>query len=129
MALGVSGLVVILALLTGRIAWDPKLPDLWPAWLLANLCFVSIPEEALFRMTLQPILEEAFGSPWLALVATSLFLGLVHAPGGWVRALIATVAGLAYELVYQSRRTPWHPVALHLGLNALHFFVFIYPGA
>lgn len=118
---------VIVALAFGTYAWDPKLPGIWPAWLLANLCFVSIPEEALFRMTLQPALEQAFDSPWTALAVTSMFFGLAHAQGGWLSTLVASLAGLAYGLAYQVRRVPWHPVALHLGLNALHFFLFAYP--
>lgn len=125
---GLLALVVLVALGTGRFAWDPKLPGLWPAWLLANLCFVCIPEEVLFRMTLQPALERSLGSPWMGLGATSLLFGLVHAPGGLLWCLLATLAGLAYGLAYQVRRVPWHPVALHLGLNALHFLCFAYPG-
>ncbi len=118
---------ILIASTLGTYVWDPKVPSIWPAWLLANLCFVCIPEEALFRMTLQPALEQAFDSPWMALVVTSLFFGLAHAQGGWLYCLVAIFAGLAYGLAYQVRRVPWHPVALHLGLNALHFFLFAYP--
>jgi membrane protease YdiL (CAAX protease family) len=75
--------------------------------LLGLILFVGLPEEMLFRGTIQ----EAFSRIWnprLGLVLASLVFGLLHmfkhvTHPNWAYGLLATAAGLAYGWVY--RRT------------------------
>ena len=69
------------------------------------ILFVGLPEEMLFRGTVQ----EAFSRLWnprVGLLVGSLVFGLSHLPKhapplNWPYALLATLAGLAYGWVYQ----------------------------
>jgi membrane protease YdiL (CAAX protease family) len=128
--LATATVFLMLACALGLVAWAPK----WPAgsglWLLINLLFVSISEEALFRGYLQGglgrFLAGRRGAEWWALVLTAFLFGLAHLAGGWAWALSAGVAGLGYGLAYRYGGLPAAVVA-HFGLNATHFFLFTYP--
>jgi membrane protease YdiL (CAAX protease family) len=63
----------------------------------------------------------------LAIVASALLFGLAHLGGGWKFALAATLAGVGYGIAYHRTQRVEAAMAVHFGLNALHFLFFTYP--
>lgn len=114
-----------LALASGLLAWQPKWPAWWLPWLAANLLLVSLPEEALFR---QGVFAAAARWPlWQRCLLSAALFGLVHVPGGVLWALVATLAGAAYALLYAATGRLAYAVLLHTGFNALHLAWLSYP--
>ncbi|HCG0992994.1 TPA: CPBP family intramembrane metalloprotease [Pseudomonas aeruginosa] len=101
-----------------------------PAWLwqfiLANLFFVSLAEEALFRSYLQQRLGQWLG-PWPALALASALFGLAHFAGGPLLMLFAGLAGLIYGLAWLWSGRLWVATLFHFGLNLTHLLLFTYP--
>lgn len=106
------------------IHFDPKLSSITPLWLFHNLFFICIPEEAFFRGFIQKELNE---KPLLALAASSLLFGVFHAHWGPVMVIYSTIAGLFYGWVWMKTERLEASIALHLLVNATHFFLFSYP--
>jgi membrane protease YdiL (CAAX protease family) len=130
-ALGTIGLILILSLALGYVRFDPKWPrDTW-LWLVANLCFTCLAEEAIFRGFLQNHLARAWrgaaGGEWLALGIAAAAFGLAHFAGGPTYIALATVAGVGYGLAYRRTRCIEAGILLHFTLNAVHFLGFTYP--
>lgn len=114
-----------LALASGLLAWQPKWPAWWLPWLVANLLLVSLPEEALFR---QGVFAAAARWPlWQRCAISALLFGLVHVPGGLLWALVATLAGAAYALLYAATGRLGYAILLHTGFNVLHLAWLSYP--
>jgi membrane protease YdiL (CAAX protease family) len=119
-----------LGLLTGFLTFRPEIPALAPAFLafVTTYLFTALPEELLFRGLIQNGLERRVTAPprarstrrgrsrlafdrrlLLPLLVASLFFGLAQlnnpTPGfpvpNWLNAVIATLAGLAYGVVWQ----------------------------
>ena len=124
-------LIFILALASGKVHWDPKLPSYTLLWMLTNLLFVCTAEEAFFRGFLQqqlaliwknrPLQQE------LPLALASLVYGLSHFAGGPLYVAFVTLAGLGYGWVYQKTGCIEASILLHFALNAAHFLLFTYP--
>ena len=124
-------LIFILALASGKVHWDPKLPSYTLLWMLTNLLFVCTAEEAFFRGFLQqqlallwknrPLQQE------LPLALASLVYGLSHFAGGPLYIAFVTLAGLGYGWVYQKTGCIEASILLHFSLNASHFLFFTYP--
>lgn len=89
--------LLLLAVLLGGLKIEPH----WPQWLLpfalANLFFVALAEEALFRGYLQQRLA-GFMHPAVALVIQALIFGSVHLAGGLLLVIFASLAGVIYGL-------------------------------
>jgi hypothetical protein len=115
-----------LALGAGFIRPELKLPSWWWLFLLNNLLLTCLVEEAFFRGYLQQQLQQKFG-PLIALVLASSLFGLAHLAGGWLYALLATVAGLLYGLIYLHSGRLWLAVLAHALLNFSHLCLFTYP--
>ena len=123
--------IFILALASGKVHWDPKLPSYTLLWMLTNLLFVCTAEEAFFRGFLQqqlallrknrPLQQE------LPLALASLVYGLSHFAGGPLYVAFVTLAGLGYGWVYQKTGCIEASILLHFALNAAHFLLFTYP--
>ena len=123
--------IFILALASGKVHWDPKLPSSTLLWMLTNLLFVCTAEEAFFRGFLQqqlallwknrPLQQE------LPLALASLVYGLSHFAGGPLYVAFVTLAGLGYGWVYQKTGCIEASILLHFALNASHFLFFTYP--
>lgn len=115
------------------VKWDPKIPVITFVWLIENLIFVSLPEEAFFRGFIQKELYQQFGNNALAafasICATSVFFTLLHLI--WVADFpflcLVFVASMIYGTVYQVTRSIEASIFCHFGLNAVHFLVFTYP--
>ncbi|WP_159972316.1 CPBP family intramembrane glutamic endopeptidase [Pseudomonas sp. 8Z] len=114
------------AWLIGVVAWQPKWPDGLLLWLAVNLGVAVLAEELLFRGLLQPALITRLGT-WPGLLLTAALFGAAHLPFSPTFALVATLAGLGYGLVFQrSGQLRW-AIALHVGVNLLHFLLLSYP--
>ncbi len=74
-------LLLLVATTAGGLAFEWHFPSWLPVFVLCNLLFVSLAEEALFRGYLQQRLTQWFGSPYLALILTALLFGGVHFAG------------------------------------------------
>ena len=132
-ALATATLAIGLALALGYVRFEPKLPDGTQAFLVANLFFTCVAEEAFFRGLIQDRLMRLADSrkqpawTWIAVVVSALLFGLAHAGGGATWMLDATVAGFGYAAVYARTRTIEGPILAHLAVNAVHFLFFTYP--
>lgn len=129
---GTAAAVIGAALLTGYVRPDLKLLSLAPAFLATNLLFTCIPEEAFFRGLLQERLmrflaRQPHWGCWLPVLVSSLLFGAAHAAGGATFAVLATLAGLGYSIVYAITRRTEAAVLTHFAINALQFVGFTYP--
>ena len=124
-------LIFILALASGKVHWDPKLPSYTLLWMLTNLLFVCTAEEAFFRGFLQQQLALLWKNrplqQALPLALASLVYGLSHFAGGPLYVAFVTLAGLGYGWVYQKTGCIEASILLHFALNAAHFLLFTYP--
>lgn len=130
-AAGLIGSLLILALASGYVRFDPKFPaEAW-VWLWANLCLTCMAEEAFFRGFIQAQLQRAWrkrpGGEWLALGAAAVLFGLAHAGGGLTYVILSTVAGVGYGWVFLRTGRIEASILTHFGLNAVHFVGFTYP--
>ncbi|MDC9593943.1 CPBP family intramembrane glutamic endopeptidase [Xenorhabdus sp. IM139775] len=115
-----------LATVLGGLSVELHLPNWLPAFVIANLFFVSLAEEALFRGYIQQKLSQ-WMNPYLALVITSLLFGAAHFAGGSLLMIFATLAGLIYGLAWLWSGRLWVAVAVHFSLNLMHLLFFTYP--
>ncbi|MTD28191.1 CPBP family intramembrane glutamic endopeptidase [Erwinia sorbitola] len=119
-------LLLLLATLAGGIKVEPHLPDWLGSFMLANLFFVCLAEEALFRGYIQQRLSLLLGDKQALLIASLLF-GLVHFSGGVLLVLFATLAGLIYGLAWLWSGRLWVAALVHFAFNMLHLLLFTYP--
>ncbi|WP_437882921.1 CPBP family intramembrane glutamic endopeptidase [Pseudomonas sp. LRF_L74] len=129
MIAAIAGLLLVptLAVSTGILGWLPKWPEhFWP-WLASNLLVTCLAEELLFRGLLQRVLVKRLGAAF-GLVLVALLFGAVHLPFSPAFALLASLAGLAYGLVFHfSGERLWTAVALHGAVNTTHVLLLTYP--
>ncbi|MCB1116424.1 MAG: CPBP family intramembrane metalloprotease [Chlamydiia bacterium] len=130
-ALGVV-ILMVLALYLHLVDIDLKLPAITPVWLIANLFFVSIPEEAFFRGFLQREISEFLNSKWggpFSVIVTSLLFALIHFI--FIKDLsylsLTFIASIIYGTIYQMTRSIESSIFCHYLFNAIHFFCFTYP--
>jgi hypothetical protein len=128
---GMITLLLILALTSGYVRFDPKFPrEAW-LWMAVNLGFTCVAEEALFRGFIQAQLKRLGRNvprgEWLALAVASVLFGLAHFAGGPAYVVLATIAGAGYGWVYQRTGRIEASILTHFALNATHFFGFTYP--
>ena len=122
-----------LALATGYVRYEPKWPDSAMAFLVSNLFFTCVAEEAFTRGLIQEQLmrlAERHAHPgwkWLAVAASTLVFGLAHMGGGPVWTTLAMIAGLGYAGIYAKTRTIEGAILVHFAVNAVHFVAFTYP--
>lgn len=119
-------LLLYVAVCTGGLAPERH----WPAWLgrfmLANLFFVALAEEALFRGYLQQRLRQRLGN-LPALLLASLLFGVAHVAGGALLVLFATLAGVIYGLAWHWSGRLWVAAGVHFLFNLTHLLWFTYP--
>jgi hypothetical protein len=125
--------VVGLAVATGAVRYEPKLPAIAIAWMAANLVLTCIFEEALFRGVIQDRLTRLVADrrrlAWLPLLLASVLFGLAHAAGGPVLIVVAAIAGVGYGLAYATTGRVEAAIVAHFTLNSIHFLGFTYPYA
>lgn len=114
----------------GIVAWDPKLPAFVASFLVANLLFTCVAEEAFFRGVVQARLarwSRARWWAWVVVVVSAVLFGLAHAAGGPPLMLLAMLAGLGYALAFACGQRIEAAVLAHCGLNVLHLLLLTYP--
>ncbi|PLR23598.1 CPBP family intramembrane metalloprotease domain-containing protein [Pantoea endophytica] len=119
-------LLLYVAVQLGGLAVEPHWPEWLGSFMLANLFFVSLAEEAFFRGYLQQRLRQHIGAV-AALLLTSLLFGLAHFPGGPLLMIFATLAGLIYGLAWQWSGRLWVATGIHFLFNMTHLLFFTYP--
>jgi len=123
--------VLVVAYLTG-LDVDIKLPEITLVFILCNLIFSVIAEEAFFRAIIQNSLIHAlkdkvrYSTP-MAIVLASLLFGLAHIGGGWHFVILATFAGLVYGYAYHKTGRISVAILTHLSVNLGHFLLLVYP--
>lgn len=132
-AIATGAVSIGIAVAAGYVRFEPKWDAAAPAFLLANLFFTCVAEEAFSRGVIQEglmRLADRRGHPawsWLAIVVSTLLFGLAHAGGGAIWMLVATIAGFGYALIYARTRTIEGAIVVHFVVNAAHFLLFTYP--
>jgi hypothetical protein len=123
--------VLTLAQAIGVVTFEPKLPAYTLTFLLANLFFTCVAEEAFFRGFLQGNVftwnKQGKMQTCFTVVASALLFGLAHAGGGIKWITLATLAGLGYGAAYAKTRRIEAPIFAHFLLNAAHFALLTYP--
>jgi membrane protease YdiL (CAAX protease family) len=123
------GLAVVL--LMGYTSFAPKWTVLFLLFAPINLFFTCLSEEAFFRGFVQQELSRVGSRPALAagaaLAIGAILFGLAHFAGGLNYALAAAVAGLGYGWAFMRTQRIEAAMAVHFGVNAVHFLLFTYP--
>lgn len=119
-------LLLLAAVLLGGLGFERHLPDWLGRFMLANLFFVALAEEAFFRGYLQQRLRARLGGP-TALLLSALLFGLAHAPGGALLVLFAALAGVIYGLAWHWSGRLWVSTLFHFALNITHLLFFTWP--
>ncbi|PKH22829.1 CPBP family intramembrane metalloprotease [Enterobacterales bacterium CwR94] len=118
--------LLLLAVALGGLRLEPHFPVWLPQFMLANLFFVSLAEEALFRGWLQQRLQQKLGNV-PALLLASLVFGLAHVAGGPLLVAFAALAGVIYGLAWWWSGRLWVATLFHFALNLTHLLFFTYP--
>lgn len=118
--------LLLLAVALGGLKIELHTPVWIGSFIIANLFFVCLAEEALFRGYLQQRLGQWLGS-YPALVITALLFGSAHFAGGPLLMLFAALAGVIYGLAWLWSGRLWVAVAFHFALNLMHLLFFTYP--
>jgi membrane protease YdiL (CAAX protease family) len=122
-----------IALKIGMIAWCPKITWIFFPWMIINLIFVSIPEEAFFRGFIQRELYLWFGKTPLSaigsVVITSFFFVLLHLiwVGSYSFLSLVFIASVIYGALYQWTQAIESSIFCHYLFNVTHFLLFTYP--
>lgn len=119
-------LLLLIATLVGGLRVEPHHPEWLGAFMLANLFFVSLAEEALFRGWLQQRLSQRLGNVWGLAIAAVLF-GLAHMAGGPLLVCFAALTGVIYGLFWLWSGRLWVSTLAHFAFNLLHLLFFTYP--
>lgn len=110
----------------GGLRIEAHFPEWLGSFVLANLFFVSLAEEALFRGYLQQRLAGWLG-PIPALFVTALLFGLAHIAGGVMLMVFAALTGVIYGLAWMWSGRLWTSTLFHFALNLCQLLLFTYP--
>ena len=126
------GIMGILGYLMQIVVFDPKLPAITFLWLVRQIFFVVIPEEALFRGFIQREITKGLNNSAagaLAVLITALLFGFLHLLMIPTLSffLVTFAAGLLYGAIYQMTQRIEASIFVHLTFNIAHFFFFTYP--
>jgi membrane protease YdiL (CAAX protease family) len=123
--------VIIMAYFFKFVKFDFKIPDCIFIWVMTNLLFTCVAEEAFFRGFIQKNLSQMMKKirygKYIALLIASILFGLAHYAGGITYVILATAAGIGYGWVYLTTKRIEGSILTHFGLNLTHFLFFTYP--
>jgi len=134
--LTLGGILIILLLATysGLMRWDPKFSSLFWVFIVENLIFVVIGEEAFLRGFIQNEFFRWFGGKGVnanifsVLITAFLFAALHY---NWVTNLpflgLVFVTGIVYGSIYQFTKALEASILCHWLFNLIHFSLFTYP--
>lgn len=123
-------ILIPLSFALGYVQVDLKLTHFTYLWLINNLFFVCLAEEALFRGLIQRFLVNIFQfkhGQWLALFISASLFGLAHFQGGIKYVLLATIAGICYGYAFLRTKRIEASILTHFMVNTVHFLAFTYP--
>ncbi len=123
-------LVVAVAVVTGYIVFEPKIVSFLPIWMVVNLLFVCVAEEAYFRRLIQGNLIKAINfksGALIAILVTSIIFGIGHIAGGLKYVIAATLAGIGYGYAYHKTKRIETGILVHFALNLVHICLLTYP--
>jgi len=133
-ALSILGVIILasLALYLHLIEIDLKLPHISAIWLVANLFFVTIPEEAFFRGFLQREITDYINTKWagvISVIIVSLLFALLHFifVKNFAFLSLTFIASLIYGSIYHLTKTIESSIFCHYLFNVVHFSCFTYP--
>lgn len=123
--------VIITAFILGFVRFDPKIPNSIFIWVITNLLFICMAEEAFFRGFIQKnlslMMKKIRYGDYFALLMAAVLFGLAHYAGGTKYVILATVAGMGYGWIYITTKRVEGSILTHFGLNLTHFLFFTYP--
>lgn len=124
-------LVLLLALLPiasvlGALKVEISLPSWWWIFALNNLMITCVAEEALFRGLIQQSMSRRYNAK-VGLAVASVLFGAAHMAGGGLLVVFATLAGVAYGLIFYFSGRLWCAVLVHFLFNFVHLVFFTYP--
>ena len=124
-------IVIGMAIALRYVAPDFKLPAYTPVFLITNLLFSCVAEEAFFRGVIQERLATALDvgriGGGVVILISGLLFGLAHYAGGMTYVAISSVLGCGCAYCYAITRRVEAPILTHFALNAVHFIGFTYP--
>jgi len=96
---------------------------------LLILAATALPEEILFRSLIQNWLMQRFGPGYGTLLLAGVIFGCAHlnngpAPPNWPYMILATIAGVAYGMVFQKSSSVLSSAMLHALVNTVKRFFF-----
>lgn len=118
--------LLLLAVALGGLKIEMHTPIWLGSFVMANIFFVCLAEEALFRGYLQQRLSQCIGN-YPALLLTALLFGAAHFAGGTLLMVFAALAGVIYGLAWLWSGRLWVAVTFHFGLNLMYLLFFTYP--
>ena len=125
----VAVLVTAMAMAYVRPEW--KASPFTPIFLVTNLLFTCVAEEAFFRGLLQDRLAALLKSTrfggWSAVIVSAILFGLTHIGGGLPYVVLASMVGLGSAYAYYRTQRIEAAIVTHFMLNAAHFIGFTYP--
>lgn len=95
----------------------------------AELMFVALFEEVLFRGILFRIIEKSLGS-WLSLLLSSVLFAVAHLPNDGITVLavaVTALAGVMFAAAYMLTRRLWLAIGIHFAWNFMSDAVFSLP--
>lgn len=119
-------LLLMCANFFGILKFEYHVPQWIFFFLVANIFFVALAEEALFRGYLQQRLSLRFGNT-IAIIVSAILFGIIHFKGGILLIIFASLAGIIYGLAWAWSGRLWVSAFFHFGLNLLHLLFFTYP--
>lgn len=123
--------VIAFAMAIGYVQPDIKASWSSPAFLVTNLLFAIVAEEAFFRGLIQDRLTTSFRGlrfgGYISVVLSAVFFGIAHLAGGINYFTVALLGGIGYAYGYLIFRRIETPILMHFVLNAVHFIGFTYP--
>lgn len=124
------GVAILLAITTGLVEYDIKLPDYMFAWILINLFVTTYAEEAFFRGFVQSAIAKSVANlryhEAITCVSSGLLFGLAHWPAGIAFSAVAAILGTSYAYGYLRTGNILVPIIAHFFFNLIHFTVFTY---
>ncbi len=124
-------IVLGLGMMLGFVAFDWKVTAFTGVFLITNLLFTCVAEEAFFRGFMQEQLARALSAwrlgAYLAAFIGAVLFGVAHIRGGPALVLLATISGGCNAYAYLKTKRVESSILNHYVLNAVHFLAFTYP--
>lgn len=134
LSIGGMAILIVLSLYWGMIAWDPKIPRIFWFFLIQNLLFTCVIEEAFWRGFVQREFFRWFGNRgFLANIGcvfvTAFFFAALHYL--WIPNIpflgLVFIAGIIYGSIYQYTQALEASILCHWLFNITHMLLFTYP--